>query len=72
MHSPGGEVPPSREPADDPSSIVGRPISELDTPALCVDLDTMKGLRIGVIIQMFVLQFWYGSPYPPGMPRVWG
>jgi D-serine deaminase-like pyridoxal phosphate-dependent protein len=54
MHSPGGEVPPSREPADDPSSIVGRPISELDTPALCVDLDTMEGLRIGDRIEFSV------------------
>ena len=34
---------------------------------------TIEGaLRIGVMIQMFVLNAWYGSPYPPGMPRFWG
>ncbi len=34
---------------------------------------TLEGaLRIGVMIQMFVLNAWYGSPYPPGLPRFWG
>jgi D-serine deaminase-like pyridoxal phosphate-dependent protein len=42
MRSPGGKVPPAGEPAEDQASIVGRPKSELDTPALCVDLDTME------------------------------
>lgn len=34
---------------------------------------TVEGaLRIGVIINMFVMNFLYGSPYPAGLPRFWG
>ncbi len=34
---------------------------------------TVEGaLRIGVIINMFVMNFLYGSPYPTGLPRFWG
>lgn len=34
---------------------------------------TLEGaLRMGVMIQMFVLNAWYGTPHPPGLPRFWG
>lgn len=53
--------------------VVGFELRRWGGPRRALVILTIEGaLRIGVIINMFVMNFLYGSPYPPGLPRFWG